>query len=233
VDRSSHASASAVARLWRAHAPLTAVGFLMLGALVLALAGLWLDPRIITGAPAWLKPAKFSASTAIYAFTFAWAFSYLADWRRTRRLVGWTTAAVFVLEVGIIFVQTWRGKASHFNVGTPLDATLFAAMGMAIFIQTAAGVFVAVALWRERFEDRAMGWALRLGVTISLIGSASGGLMPRHVRRVRSVRSAPIPSAHRTVDRASPVPGGAWSTATSVCRTSWDCMPCRRCRFWS
>ncbi len=217
MERSSNLWTSAVARLWRAHAPLTAVGFLMLGALVLALAGLWLDPRTIAGAPAWLKPAKFSASTAIYAFTFAWAFTYLADWRRTRRLVGWATAAVFVLEVAIIFVQAWRGKASHFNVGTPLDAALFAAMGLAISIQTAAAVFVAVALWRQRFEDRAMGWALRLGVSISLIGSATGGLMTAptatQLAEARETRSIPVIGAHTVgaPDGGPGVPGTGWS----------------------
>lgn len=189
----------------------------MLGSLVLALAGLWLDPRTITGAPAWLKPAKFSASTAIYAFTLAWVFSYLADWRRTRRIVGWTTVVVFVVEVGIISVQTWRGKTSHFNVGTPLDAALFTTMGLAIFGQTAAGVFVAVALWRQRFEDRAMGWALRLGVTISLIGSASGGLMTvptaTQLAEARETRSSAVLGAHTVgaPDGGPGVPGTGWS----------------------
>ena len=69
------------ARLSARHRPL-----LMLAVLLAAfsLLGLWLDPRLITGAPAWLKPAKFAVSTAIYAFTLAWVFSYLREWPRTR-----------------------------------------------------------------------------------------------------------------------------------------------------
>ena len=61
--------------------------------------GMLVDPRIITGAPAWLKPFKFAISTAIYSFTLAWLFAWLSDWPRVRRVVGWTTAVVFVLEV--------------------------------------------------------------------------------------------------------------------------------------
>src|SRR5262249_60262891 len=50
-------------RLYTTDAPLTVTGLLMVAALTPALAGLWLDPRVITGAPAWLKPAKFALST--------------------------------------------------------------------------------------------------------------------------------------------------------------------------
>ena len=92
---------------------------------VLTLAGLVADPRVILGAPVWLKPAKFAISTAIYAMTFAWIFTYLAAWPRLTRIVGATTAAVLVLEVALIAVQAARGTTSHFNVGTPLDGAIF------------------------------------------------------------------------------------------------------------
>jgi len=170
---------SFLTRLWRADAPLTGVGLLMLAAFAASLTGLWIDPRTITGAPAWLKPAKFAISTAIYALTLAWVFTYLSDWTRTRRLVGWTTAVVFVLEVAIIDVQAWRGTTSHFNVGTPLDLALWGAMGLAIALQTLMSVPVLIALWRQPFVDRTMGWALRLGLSITILGAASGGLMTR------------------------------------------------------
>ena len=108
------------------------------------------DPRVITGAPAWLKPLKFAISTAVYSLTLAWIFRLLTDWPRVRRVVGWTTAIVFVLEVAIIDTQAWRGTTSHFNVSTPLNATLFVVMGGAILLQTLVSVAVAVALWRQR-----------------------------------------------------------------------------------
>lgn len=91
----------------------------MLPALLLAILGLMLDPRMITGAPAWLKPAKFSASIAIYVFTLIWVFTLIPEWVRTRRIVGWMTAIVMVLELAIIDFQAYRGTTSHFNYRTP------------------------------------------------------------------------------------------------------------------
>ena len=51
-------------RLWRSSRPLTFVGVLMLAAAVASAIGILADPRLITGAPAWLKPFKFAVSTA-------------------------------------------------------------------------------------------------------------------------------------------------------------------------
>ena len=206
-----------VTRLWQNDAPLTAVGLLMVAALVASLAGLWLDPRTIGGAPAWLKPAKFAVSIAIYSLTLAWVFGYLRAWERTRRLVGRLTAVVLVLEVVIIDAQAWRGTTSHFNVGTPLDAALFTTMGLAIVLQTITSVAVAVALWRQTFADRALGWALRLGMAITIIGAFSGGLMTRPTEdqltepaphaRCRS----PEPHTVGAPDGGPGLPGTGWS----------------------
>ena len=41
------------------------------------LAGLVFDHRLITGAPAWLKPAKFALSVAIFTGTLAWTMRFL------------------------------------------------------------------------------------------------------------------------------------------------------------
>lgn len=166
-----------ISRLWATDAPLTGGALLMLAALVPALVGLAVDPRTIAGMPAWMKPAKFAISTAIFMLTLAWIFTYLPSWVRMRRIVGRATAAILVYEVAVIYLQAWRGTTSHFNVGTPLDAVLFSTMGLAIFVQTALSVVVAIALWRQPFADRALGWALRLGLIISIAGASTGGLM--------------------------------------------------------
>ena len=170
---------AAVRRLWSADRPLTAVGLLMLPALALFLAGMLLDPREIAGAPAWMKPAKFAASIAIYSLTLAWIFSLLPSWPRTRRIVGRATAAVMLLEIGLIALQAWRGTTSHFNVATPADGAIFTVMGAAIVTQTLASVSVAIALWRQPFQDAALGWALRIGMIVTIAGALSGGLMTR------------------------------------------------------
>ena len=170
---------SFVLALWRTDRPLTAVGIAMLCLLAATAVALTVDPRQITGAPAWLKPAKFAASIAIYTFTLAWVFTYLPEWTKVRRVASWTTAITLVLEIVIIDLQAWRGVASHFNVGTPLDGALFTLMGLAIVTQTLASVAVAIALWRQTFADRALGWALRLAMTITIVGAFFGGIMTR------------------------------------------------------
>ena len=114
-----------IATLRRASLPLTVTGFAMLGVLALALIGLAVDPRQVTGAPAWLKPAKFAVSISLYSFTLAWIFTFLEGWPRTRRWVGWTTAIVMFIEMAIIGGQAYRGTTSHFNASTVLDTTLF------------------------------------------------------------------------------------------------------------
>lgn len=172
-------AAALLGRLWRASPPLTVVGTLMLIVAGASLVGMLVDPRMITGAPAWLKPFKFAISTAVYSLTLAWIFTWLSDWPRVRRVVGWTTAIVFVLEVAIIDAQAWRGTTSHFNVSTALDAVLFAVMGTAILLQTVVSMTIAVALWRQRFTDQPLGWALRLGMTLTIIGALTGPLMTR------------------------------------------------------
>ena len=203
--------------LWHTDQPLTAVGLLMLAALGASALGLWLDPRTIGGAPAWLKPAKFAASTAIYSLTLAWLFRYLGGWRTLRRIAGWSTAAIFVLEVAIIDLQAWRGTTSHFNVGSPVDAALFNIMGAGILVQTAVSIAVAVALWRERFTDRATGWAVRLGMTLTIAGAMTGGLMVRptaaQLEGARAGHGMPVSGAHTVgaPDGGAGLPGTGWS----------------------
>ena len=206
-----------LSRIRKSDSALTVSALLMVGALVAFVVGLIIDPRLITGAPAWLKPAKFAVSTAIYMFTLAWVFTYLSEWPRLRKLVGRGTAAVFIVEVAIIALQAWRGTTSHFNYSTPLNGALFVIMGSAIVLQTLLSVAVAVALWRQQFQDRALGWALRLGMAITIAGAFTGGLMTRpteaQLDQIVATRQATIIGAHTVgaPDGGPGLPGTGWS----------------------
>lgn len=206
-------------RLWRGSRPLTAVGLFMLALTPISLAGLLLDARVITGMPAWMKPAKFAVSTGIFCLTMAWVLSYLPEWRRLRAIAGWVTALVFVMEVAIIDVQAWRGVASHFNVGTNLDGILFLTMGVGIMLQTLMTAVVAGALFLTRFEDPAMGWALRLGLVISIAGASTGILMTRpndaQIAQARANGGRYIVNGAHSIggpDGGAGLPGVGWST---------------------
>src|SRR5688500_10571371 len=102
-------------RLWSESRTLTATGVLMLSVLIVFAAGVVLDPRTITGAPAWLKPSKFALSTAIFLFTIAWLLRYITVWRPFLRVISALMAGIFILEVAIVAYQASRGVASHFN----------------------------------------------------------------------------------------------------------------------
>jgi hypothetical protein len=215
-------------RLWQGSTPLTATGLLMLAALAATLVGLAVDPRIITGAPAWLKPAKFAASLAIYLFTLAWIFTLIPDWVKTRRIVGWTTAMTLVLELVIVDAQAWRGTTSHFNVATSFDQVLWMVMGLAIVVQTATSIAVAVALWRQPFADRALGWALRLGMSITIIGALSGGMMTKptatQLADAQAGRRMTVAGAHTVGapddEHGARIPGTGWSAEHGDLRVS-------------
>ena len=217
VPSAARRAAALLADLWRSSPPLTAVGLTMLAASVPFAIGVLVDPRTITGAPAWLKPFKFAVSTAVYALTLAWIFGRLAGRPRVRRVVGWTTAVVFALEVAIIALQAGRGTTSHFNSATTLDRTLFVVMGAAILLQTLVSVAVAVALWRQRFDDRPLGWALRFGMTLTILGAFTGPLMTRptaeQLAAARAGEGLPIIGAHTVgaPDGGAGVPVTGWS----------------------
>ncbi len=225
-------------RLWRTDRVLVATGLILAALIPVALAGLWLDPRIIAGAPAWLKPLKFAISTALYAFTLAWVFAYLPEWRRTRSIVGRGTAAAFLIELAIIDGQAMRGTASHFNVATPLDMTLFAIMGLAIVLQTVLAAVLTVAVWRQRFADPALGWALRLGLALSVAGASTGGLMTQptaaQITDAQATHRMPISGAHTVgaPDGGPGLPMTGWSTQHGDIRVphfvglhAWQVLP--------
>jgi hypothetical protein len=205
-------------RLWRTSPELIVTAALMQIVLLGAIVGLVADPTVITGAPAWLKPAKFAVSITIYTITLAWIFTLLPEWPRTRRVIGWGTALTMVIEIAIISTQAWRGTTSHFNVGSTTDAVLFQIMGGAIVAQTLSTIAVAVALWRQRFEDMSLGWALRFGMIITIVGALTGGLMTRpttaQLEAARAGERMTIAGAHTVggPDGGPGLTGTGWST---------------------
>jgi hypothetical protein len=94
---------------------------------------------------------------------------------------------------------------------------LFGVMGTAIAVQTVMTILVAVALWRQAFDDRPLGWALRLGLAVSIAGASIGGLMTRptdaQLADARAGRSLTRVGAHTVgaPDGGPGMPGTGWS----------------------
>lgn len=207
-----------IKQLWRESSALTATGLLMLAALIVFVAGIALDQRTVTGAPAWLKPAKFAISTAIFVFTIAWLLRYVTIWRSFVKVISSLMSAILVLEVGIIAFQAARGVPSHFNISSRFDGVLFAIMGTAIVMLWLMTIGIFVALLRQRFENTAWGWWLRLGVLITIIGSAAGGSMlrikPDQIAQKRAGERMIAIGGHTVgaQDGGRGLPGTGWST---------------------
>jgi hypothetical protein len=205
-------------RLWTESPVLTVMSLLMFLTFLGSIAGIVLDPRIITGMPAWLKPAKFGISAAIYGLTLAWLYRYIHVWLGLLRAAAWTTSMVLILEIAIIDTQAARGVISHFNNSTTLDRVLFAVMGVSIGVLWLASVGVLAALFKQRFENSAWGWALRLGMLITVLGSAAGGLMvvPKHdqLQAMHEGERVPAIGGHTVgaPDGGPGLPGVGWST---------------------
>ena len=167
----------AVALGFAAAPALTVLGFIMAADFMLSMVGLVVDRRVITGAPAWLKPAKFGLSTMIAAWSFALCMASTTIWPRLVRALDIVLAACLFLEIALIDMQAARGTSSHFNVATQFDGTVFAVMGVSIVCIWLAMLALTVVLFRQRFRAPSWGWSLRLGMVLALIGTGSGGLM--------------------------------------------------------
>jgi hypothetical protein len=152
------------------HRPLVVFAAIMAGTAVVALAGIFLDPRILTGVPIWLKPFKFAVSLAVYAGTLAWMLSLLP---RRSRVAQWAATVVVAMgcaEMLVIVGQVLRGQTSHYNETSALNAALWNTMGSAITILFIAHFVIAVVVARQPLADRAAAYAVRLGLGLSLLG---------------------------------------------------------------
>lgn len=145
--------------------------------LVVALAGLALDPRTIQGAPAWLKPAKFGISITIYMATLQWVASLVRGHRRLLLAIGTTLGLALTAELVLIDLQVLRNTTSHFNVSSAFDSAVWESMGgfvSLVFLATAALALLAI---RIRGIDAGIASGLRWGLLLTLLGMAEAGFM--------------------------------------------------------
>jgi len=149
----------------------------MLPLFLVAIIGLFIDPQVITGVPAWIKPLKFAISVSIYALTLSYLLTFVEGRRRTITIVTTVTAVGLLVEMVLITLQVVRGTTSHFNLATPFDSAAYSVMGILIATVWVMGVITAIVLLRQRLPDPAWAWSLRLGMITALVGMAVAFLM--------------------------------------------------------
>jgi hypothetical protein len=164
-------------RAWQANRLLTLAGLGSLVLLSFAAVMAVFDPRLITGAPAWVKPMKFAISTVFYTLTLAWMLSYVQGRPRLVATVSIVTVVGLAIELALIVLQVARGVRSHFNVSTALDGAIFSTMGATIIVIWLMNLLAALLVLRQPFTDRAFGWSLRLGLLLTAVGAGVAFLM--------------------------------------------------------
>ncbi|MBA2581072.1 MAG: hypothetical protein H0V03_09585 [Thermoleophilaceae bacterium] len=210
-------------RAWALNPPLAFVGAAMGVTVAVALVGLVADPRVITGAPAWLKPMKFAVSIAVYCFTVLWLLTFVRGRPRLVRAIGWVTAVGLAVEMALIVAQVVRGTTSHFNVGTAFDAAIWSAMGAIVVSVWVAGMLLAVLLVRQRLADPALAWSLRLGLVVAVVGMAVAFLMTSPTPEQLAAAGGPRVAGGHSVGVADGGPGlpvTGWSTVAGDLRVA-------------
>ena len=170
-----------IQQLFKSNRPL-AINTALTAVLILFFSvGIIADSRMVTGVPVWLKPLKFAISISVYCFTMLFFLNIINTAKRWKaRLVNvlsWTIVITFAAEWFAVITQAIRGTTSHYNIATPFDAFLWGIMGFAILILWIANFIVAGLLMRQKFENKAFAWSLRLGIIITIIGMGLGYLM--------------------------------------------------------
>ena len=184
---------------------------------LVALIGLAMDTRVITGAPAWLKPAKFGLSVAVYLLSLAWMVRDLPRTPTLRRATS-TIAWIITAEVLLIFVQAARGTTSHFNVNTPTDSAIYSAMGVGIATVWIASAVILWQHWRAPSRDTSMAMALRFGLALNILGAGVGWTMtrpfPGQIEAMQRGERPYIVGAHTVGarDGGPGLPVAGWST---------------------
>lgn len=219
ADRArSFALPDLVRRGWAIDPPLTLFVVAMALATVVCAAGIALDPRLIQGERAWIKPTKFALSMGVYAATFLWMLRYVTGHPRLVWLAARSTVVIFIIELVVLVVQTVRGQMSHFNFSTPLDSALYQLIAFAIIVIWLMNLLLLVLLLRQRLPDAALAWGLRLGLLISAIGMIEGLLMtpPTEEQLAQLIDGQPLRllGAHAVGAEEGPgLPFLGWSTS--------------------
>ncbi len=196
----------------------------MVAILTVAVIGLVADPRVITGAPAWMKPVKFAISIAVYGATLLWMLTFIPDRPRLVAALSWGVLLTLGIEMALIVMQVVRGVTSHFNQATPFDAAVFSAMGALIAVLWVLNAVVAVHLIRRWFAEGPIVWGVRIGLVTGLFGMAVAVLMVmpnQEQEALQAVAGSPPPSGAHAVGVADGGPGlpvVGWSTEAGELR---------------
>lgn len=141
------------------------------------------DPRTLRDIGVWIKPMKFMASTALFAWTMMWA-TRLADnlltFSRSYKSIASLLIITSLFEVVYITYQANLGEASHYNKSDMRHALLFGLMAFSAVGLTASQGWLALKIWQGHKSDAisvtALSVVIGLGLTF-LLATISGFML--------------------------------------------------------
>lgn len=140
------------------------------------------DMRTLRDVGIWVKPMKFMAATALFAWTTVWV-AELANSALTHGQAYMGICALVVVtsffEVAYITYQASQGAASHYNTSDSWHAFLFGLMAVAAVGLTASQGWLAWEIWRARGAGPlgAIVWGVIIGLTLTFILSTISGFL--------------------------------------------------------
>ena len=132
----------------------------------------------VLGINAFIKPAKFFISIALFCWTMGW-YTGLLSQRRKVTIYSWVVVVTMFIEMVIITGQAAQGKLSHFNISTPLDARLFDVMGVSIVLLTCWTAYIGYLFFKHPPTAIEAGylWGIRLGIIVFVFFAFEGFAM--------------------------------------------------------
>jgi hypothetical protein len=132
----------------------------------------------VLGINAFIKPAKFLVSVALFSWTMAWYTGMLTQ-RRKVLIYSWGVVVIMTIELAIVIGQAALGKLSHFNISSAFDGILFSLMGLLITIFTLWTAYIGYLFFRHKpaINESAYVWGIRLGILLFVIFAFEGFMM--------------------------------------------------------
>ena len=140
------------------------------------------DERTLREVGVWIKPMKFMAATALFAWTTVW-LAELANASVTHtKAYKWICGLIVftsMFEVVYITYQACQGEASHYNNTDPFHALMFGVMALAAVGLTASQAWLAWEIWAARESDSlsVSDLGVIIGLTLTFVLSTISGFM--------------------------------------------------------
>ncbi|MGL5824279.1 MAG: hypothetical protein ACRCYU_05490 [Nocardioides sp.] len=161
---------------WTIGRGLTVLAIVNLVLLLVSIVARFTDDTVVNGISVWDKPIKFAISFLAYAPMLLWLFSRIERTRPIRfglGVLGWS----MIVEISVIFLQSARGTASHFNNATTLDGLLYNIMAAGVGVFSLAGLLTGLVLTRKRLGSGALALATKLAIPMMTVGGVLGFAM--------------------------------------------------------